>query len=53
MGAGIEQVFSDTVSFKVEYNYVRTPGLKTRSSLGHGKEDIGSHALKAGLNYRF
>jgi len=53
MGAGVEQAFSDTVSFKVEYNYVRTPGLKTRSSFGHAKEDIGSHALKAGLNYRF
>lgn len=53
MGAGVEQAFSDTVSVKLEYNYIRTPDLKTRSSFGHAKSDIDSHTLKAGLNYRF
>ncbi|WP_448951672.1 outer membrane protein [Labrys neptuniae] len=53
MGVGVEQAFSDTISVKVEYDYIRTPGLKTRSAFGRAETDIGSHTLKAGLNYRF
>jgi outer membrane immunogenic protein len=45
--------FAGGLSAKVEYNYVRTPNVETTSALGKSETDIGSHELKAGLNYRF
>ena len=53
LGAGIEQGFAGGLSAKVEYDYVRTPGVETTSALGTSKTTIGSHELKAGINYRF
>lgn len=53
LGAGIEQGFAGGLSAKVEYDYVRTPGIETTSALGTSKTTIGSHELKAGINYRF
>ncbi|TGQ64939.1 MAG: porin family protein [Mesorhizobium sp.] len=53
VGAGIEQGFAGGLSAKVEYDYVRTPDVETTSALGKSKETIGSHELKAGINYRF
>ncbi|WP_195179892.1 outer membrane protein [Mesorhizobium sp. INR15] len=53
VGGGIEQAFAGGLSAKVEYDYVRTPGVETTSVLGKSKTTIGSHELKAGINYRF
>ncbi|MBZ9888207.1 porin family protein [Mesorhizobium sp. BR1-1-3] len=53
VGGGIEQGFAGGLSAKVEYDYVRTPGVETTSALGKSKATIGSHELKAGINYRF
>ncbi|ESY86588.1 membrane protein [Mesorhizobium sp. LNHC220B00] len=53
VGAGIQQGFAGGLSAKVEYDYVRTPGVETTSALGGSKETIGSHELKAGIDYRF
>lgn len=53
VGAGIEQAFAGGLSAKVEYDYIRTPDVETTSALGTSKSTIGSHELKAGVNYRF
>ncbi|UCI07444.1 outer membrane protein [Mesorhizobium sp. B1-1-8] len=53
VGGGIEQAFAGGLSAKIEYDYIRTPNVETRSVLGTAKTDIGSQELKAGLNYRF
>lgn len=52
-GGGIEQGFGGGLSAKVEYNYVLTPDVKTTTSAGTSKDDLGSHVIKAGLNFRF
>lgn len=53
VGAGVEQAFAGGLSAKIEYDYIRTPDVETRSAFGKAKTDIGSQELKAGLNYRF
>jgi len=53
VGGGVEQAFAGGLSAKIEYNYIRTPNVETRSAFGTAKTDIGSQELKAGLNYRF
>ncbi|MBZ3694592.1 outer membrane protein [Phyllobacterium calauticae] len=53
VGAGVEQAFAGGLSAKIEYNYIHTPNVKATSALGRSETDIGSHELKAGLNYRF
>lgn len=53
VGAGIEQAFAGGLSAKVEYDYIRTPNVETTTALGTSKSTIGSHELKAGVNYRF
>ncbi|MEW6633485.1 MAG: outer membrane protein [Pseudomonadota bacterium] len=53
VGAGVEQAFAGGLSAKLEYDYIRTPNVETRSAFGTTKTDIGSHELKAGINYRF
>ncbi|MDX8526198.1 porin family protein [Mesorhizobium sp. MSK_1335] len=53
VGAGVEQAFAGGLSAKIEYDYIRTPDVETRSALGKAKTDIGSQELKAGINYRF
>ncbi|UDL92212.1 porin family protein [Mesorhizobium sp. PAMC28654] len=53
VGAGIEQAFAGGLSAKVEYDYIRTPNVETTTTLGTSKSTIGSHELKAGVNYRF
>ncbi len=53
VGGGLEHAFAGGLSAKMEYNYVITPDVKTRSASGTGKTDIDSHVIKAGLNLRF
>ncbi|WP_434725195.1 outer membrane protein [Mesorhizobium sp. RIZ17] len=53
VGAGVEQAFAGGLSAKIEYDYIRTPDVETRSAFGKAKTDIGSQELKAGINYRF
>lgn len=53
VGAGAEQAFAGGLSAKIEYNYIRTPGVETTSASGTSKRTIGSNELKAGINYRF
>ena len=53
VGGGVEQAFAGGLSAKIEYNYIRTPNVETRSAFGTAKTGIGSQELKAGLNYRF
>ena len=53
VGGGVEQAFAGGLSAKIEYNYIRTPNVETRSAFGTSKTGIGSQELKAGLNYRF
>lgn len=53
VGAGVEQAFAGGLSAKVEYDYIRTPDVETRSAFGKAKTGIGSQELKAGINYRF
>ena len=53
VGAGVEQAFAGGLSAKIEYDYIRTPNVETRSAFGNAKTDIGSQELKAGINYRF
>ncbi|TPO11283.1 outer membrane protein [Mesorhizobium sp. B1-1-5] len=53
VGAGVEQAFVGGLSAKVEYDYIRTPDVETRSAIGKAKTSIGSQELKAGINYRF
>lgn len=53
VGAGVEQAFAGGLSAKIEYDYIRTPDVETRSAFGKTKTGIGSQELKAGINYRF
>ena len=53
VGGGVEQAFAGGLSAKLEYNYIRTPDVETRSAFGTAKTGIGSQELKAGINYRF
>jgi outer membrane immunogenic protein len=53
VGAGVEQAFAGGLSAKIEYDYIRTPNVETRSAFGKAKTGIGSQELKAGINYRF
>ncbi|WP_246691312.1 MULTISPECIES: hypothetical protein [unclassified Mesorhizobium] len=53
VGGGVEQAFAGGLSAKIEYNYIRTPDVETRSAFGTEKTGIGSQELKAGINYRF
>lgn len=53
VGAGVEQAFAGGLSAKIEYDYIRTPNVETRSAFGTAKTGIGSQELKAGINYRF
>lgn len=53
LGGGIEQGFGGGLSARVEYNYINTPDVKSTSAFGTQRTDVDSHALKAGINYRF
>ncbi|SFN83217.1 outer membrane immunogenic protein [Mesorhizobium sp. NFR06] len=53
VGAGVEQSFAGGLSAKIEYDYIRTPDVETRSAFGKAKTDIASQELKAGINYLF
>ncbi len=53
VGAGIEQAFAGGLSAKLEYNYIMTPDVRTRTVSGSSEKDINSHVIKAGINMRF
>lgn len=54
LGAGVEQAINDKLSAKVEYNYVDYGDVNTVVAGGTRRSDeLSSHGLKLGLNYRF
>ncbi|GAA4109747.1 outer membrane protein [Aminobacter aganoensis] len=54
LGGGVEQAFAGNISAKVEYNYVDYGDVTSVVSGGARRtDDLSSHTVKAGLNYRF
>ncbi len=59
LGAGLEQALTETVSARVEYNYMdfgtRTETLTTTGGLGAAPApvELDAHLVKFGVNYRF
>ncbi|MCF7646088.1 porin family protein [Bacillus subtilis] len=53
LGAGVEQQLSGPFSVKAEYNYMRHNGVKTSVNDTRYENNLKTHALKAGVNYRF
>jgi outer membrane immunogenic protein len=60
VGAGVEFAFSQNVSAKIEYNYIRfedevefefDDGISTFSAVGDIEDEL--HIVKAGINYHF
>lgn len=53
-GGGVERGFAGGLSAKMEYNYISTSGVEATTSRGvTSRDSIGSHVVKAGINYRF
>lgn len=53
LGAGVEQQLSGPFSVKAEYDYMRHNSVKTEVNNQNQRNNLNTHALKAGINYRF
>jgi Opacity protein and related surface antigens len=53
LGLGVEQNLTGNVSAKVEYNYVRTPDVRSTDGVTNSETNVSDHTIKAGLNYKF
>lgn len=54
VGGGIEQAFAGGISAKAEYNYVNYGDVTSVVAGGARRsDDLASHSVKMGLNYRF
>lgn len=53
LGAGIEQNLNESISAKVEYNYVTTGDVRTFSAGTASETRVKDHTIKAGVNYKF
>lgn len=53
LGAGVEQQLSGPFSVKAEYDYMRHNGVKTDVNNVRFENNLKTHSLKAGVNYRF
>ncbi|MDJ1158923.1 porin family protein [Chelatococcus sp. SYSU_G07232] len=54
LGAGVEHAFTDNLTLKAEYNYLRFGDQKVAlAGGGVRKSELSDHVVKAGLNYKF
>ena len=53
IGAGVEQALSGPLSIKAEYDFQRFNDVKSRVNGVEQHNNLKSHSIKAGLNYKF
>ncbi|MBO3759977.1 porin family protein [Ciceribacter sp. L1K23] len=53
LGVGVEQNLNANISAKVEYNYVRTPDVRSFDGASTSTTNLSDHTIKGGLNYKF